>query len=126
MAVKATVPAHVHVGFEEDLRPHAAGRQAKLLKEIINFFSNLRASRICKRIHRTTPSQRTSSCGSIAIAKVRMVRKPKRLEFFQNDIVVGVDADIAGDLHRLAGNRLGIQIGPVGQRAGGGERVIAA
>ena len=44
---------------------------------------------------------------------------------FDDEAGIGVDADFGGDLHRPAGDLLGVHVG-VHQRAGGGERVIAA
>src|SRR5262249_56127037 len=46
-------------------------------------------------------------------------------ELFDRDVAVGVDADVGGDVHRLAHDRLGVER-PVDHRARGGERVIAA
>src|SRR5687767_3745310 len=48
-------------------------------------------------------------------------RAGPRSQAFQSDVVVGVDADVAGDLHRLARHRLGIQLGALHEGAGGGQ-----
>ena len=47
------------------------------------------------------------------------------LQRLDGDVAVGVDANVGGDVERLAHDRLGVER-PVGERAGGGERVVAA
>ncbi len=47
------------------------------------------------------------------------------IERFDDEAVVGVDADVGGDLHRLAGDLLGVLVG-VDQRACRGQRIVAA
>src|ERR1043165_8090781 len=59
-----------------------------------------------------------SACSSIFFAGSAMA-----LQLFQEDIVVGVEADVGGDLHRLARERLGIEIVSIDQRAGRGQGV---
>src|SRR5262245_37426791 len=46
-------------------------------------------------------------------------------ELLHRDVPIGVDADVGGDVHRLAYDRLGIERG-IDERASGGERVVAA
>jgi hypothetical protein len=50
----------------------------------------------------------------------------RRGRCFDRDVLVGVDADLGGDLHRLAGDVLGIELGVLGQRQRGRIGVIAA
>src|SRR6266700_2746754 len=47
------------------------------------------------------------------------------LQRLDGDVAVGVDADVGRDVERAAHDRLGVER-PVDQRAGGGERVVAA
>ena len=47
------------------------------------------------------------------------------IELLHRDVAVGVDADVGGDIHRLAHDRFGIER-PVDQGARGGERIVAA
>src|SRR5579862_851362 len=46
-------------------------------------------------------------------------------ELFKGHVVVGVDADVGGDRHGLAGDGLRVEIA-VDECARGGERVVAA
>ena len=50
---------------------------------------------------------------------------PFAIHRLDDQIAVGIDADIGGDLEGAAGDGLGVEIG-IGERAGGGEGVIAA
>src|SRR5215470_2767320 len=45
------------------------------------------------------------------------------LQLFQNDVVIGVDADVGGNLHRLPGNGLGVEMFLVDQRPRRGQRI---
>ena len=51
--------------------------------------------------------------------------RPTGCQLLDGDVAVGVDANVGGDVHGLAHDRLGIER-PVEQRARGGERIIAA
>src|SRR5262249_50086433 len=46
-------------------------------------------------------------------------------EFLDDEIVVGVDADVGGDVHRLARDRLGIESLDVDQRPRRSQRIVA-
>src|SRR4029077_14579783 len=46
-------------------------------------------------------------------------------ELLDNEIVVGVDADVGGDVHRVARDRFGIEALDVDQRSRRSQRVIA-
>src|SRR3546814_12261387 len=47
-------------------------------------------------------------------------------ELFNDDVAVGVDADVAGDLERFGGDGLRVESGVRKQRARGGQRERAA
>ncbi len=51
---------------------------------------------------------------------------PLAFQLLEGDVVVGVDADFAGDLHGFFGNFAGGEIGVFNQRAGGGGGIAAA
>ncbi len=51
--------------------------------------------------------------------------RSRRLQRLDHERMVGIDADVAGDLHRLAHDRLGVGL-DIDQRARRGERIIAA
>src|SRR5690348_3408045 len=48
------------------------------------------------------------------------------LELFDDHVGVGIDADVGGDLHRLACHRFGVEALDVDQRARRGQCVVAA
>src|SRR5688500_13993745 len=72
-------------------------------------------------------SAATTGAGSTAAwaAVARNAAARTRLEHFNRQLRVGVDANLSRDRHGLAGHGLGLKVG-VHQRPRGGEREVAA
>src|SRR5882757_2067185 len=87
-----------------------------IIRMFLGVTSCLRSSGSCCRRQRlrsaTATARLASSCPPGAagpvISSVSSILGLNRLE---RDVLVGVDADLGGDLHRLAGDGLGIEIG---------------
>jgi hypothetical protein len=47
-------------------------------------------------------------------------------QLFNRELVVGIDADLSGDLQAFLGDLAGVEFGVLDQGAGGGEGVAAA
>src|SRR5215210_771274 len=90
----------------------------------------LRNAMATARLASFWPTMKRSSSETISRGlrlTVSVVGTGRTLDFqrFQHDVAVGVDADVAGDRHGAAAALLGGDAVHRGQRAGGGERVVA-
>src|SRR5471030_2770424 len=85
----------------------------------------LRSAIATARLASCWPTMCLSSSETISRGEksLLMARDSKLLD---DEIVVGVDADVGGDAHRLARDRLGIQAVDIEQRTRGRQRIVAA
>src|SRR6476661_8303782 len=94
----------------------------------------LRSATATARLASFWPTMKRSSSETISrgeksvicvLAQGRMRSQPgsARLDGFDHEVIVGVDADFGCDLHRRADDLIGVLIGGQ-QRARGGERII--
>src|SRR5471030_369975 len=86
----------------------------------------LRSAMATARLASFWPTMKRSSSETISRGE-KSVNLGTRLRFqgFNGDIAVGVNANVGGDVERLAHDLLGVELA-IEQRAGGGQRVIAA
>src|SRR6516162_9982157 len=81
----------------------------------------LRSATATARLASTWPMMKRSSSDTISRGEKSVMNGS---ELFHGDVAVGKDADVRGNLHGLAHDRLGIER-TIDQRASGGERVVA-
>src|ERR1700724_2811452 len=82
----------------------------------------LRSAIATARLASTWPMMKRSSSETISRGEKSVMDIS---ELLHGDVAIGVDANVRGDLHGRAPDRLGIER-PIDQRTGGGERIIAA
>src|SRR6185436_680728 len=83
----------------------------------------LRSAMATARLASCWPTMCLSSSETISRGEKSLLMLLKLLD---DEIVVGVDADVGGDIHRLARDRLGVQPFDVDQGARRRQRVVAA
>src|SRR5450755_1170744 len=86
----------------------------------------LRSAMATARLASFWPTMKRSSSETISRGEKSVNLSTRlRLQGFDRDITVGVDADVCGDIERLAHDLFGVERA-IEQRAGGGQCVIAA
>src|SRR5262249_51130980 len=82
----------------------------------------LRSATATARLASTCPMMKRSSSDTISRGEKSVMAAS---ELLHGDVAIGVDADVGGNLHRLAHDRLGIERS-VDQGARCGQRIVAA